>query len=122
MNNLNGLRLASDIGGTFTDTVLVDGDAQVIPAAKAPTTTDQPALRTRKIGFASPYVPSVNDLTVSFLADKHSIEMIERLEAATGKPVVSSNLAMVYQAQQKLGVPDRIEGLGRLLKGELHDV
>lgn len=44
MNNLHGLRLASDIGGTFTDTVLVDASARVIATAKTPTTTDQPAL------------------------------------------------------------------------------
>lgn len=44
MSNLHGLRLASDIGGTFTDTVLVNEAAQVIATAKTPTSTDQPAL------------------------------------------------------------------------------
>ena len=39
-----GFRLASDIGGTFTDTVLVDEAARIVATAKVPTTTEQPAL------------------------------------------------------------------------------
>ena len=38
------LRLAIDIGGTFTDTVLVDGDGRILATAKTPTTPPEPAL------------------------------------------------------------------------------
>ena len=44
MNTSNGLRLAIDIGGTFTDTVLMDADHAVLATTKTPTTPDQPAL------------------------------------------------------------------------------
>lgn len=36
-------RLASDIGGTFTDTVLVDGECNVLVTTKTPTTKESPA-------------------------------------------------------------------------------
>ena len=38
------LRLAVDIGGTFTDTVLMDGQHEVIATAKSPTTPRNPTL------------------------------------------------------------------------------
>ena len=38
------LRLAIDIGGTFTDTVLVDGDGRILATAKTATTPAEPAL------------------------------------------------------------------------------
>ncbi len=44
MNTSSGLRLAVDIGGTFTDTVLVDGASQILATTKTPTTPDAPAL------------------------------------------------------------------------------
>ena len=43
MTPANSLRLAIDIGGTFTDTVLVDADGRSIGTAKTPTTPAQPA-------------------------------------------------------------------------------
>ena len=44
MKNPDGLRLAIDIGGTFTDTVLMDAAHTVRATTKTPTTPDQPAL------------------------------------------------------------------------------
>lgn len=44
MNKEPGLRLAIDIGGTFTDTVLIQGASQVLATTKTPTTPHQPAL------------------------------------------------------------------------------
>jgi N-methylhydantoinase A len=44
MTQIDGLRLASDIGGTFTDTVLIDRNATVLATAKTPTTPVKPAL------------------------------------------------------------------------------
>ena len=118
-----------------------------------------------KIGFASPYVPAINDLAVDFLAemgvetvarsevaetldnagqgaldpdtvfelvaradhpeaealvlsctDMRSVEILERLEAAVGKPVVSSNQAMMFQALQLLSFDEAIAGYGELLE------
>ena len=40
MHNKNGLRLAVDIGGTFTDTVLVDGRGHILATTKTPTTIE----------------------------------------------------------------------------------
>jgi maleate isomerase len=45
-----------------------------------------------------------------------AIEIIERLERETGKPVVSSNQATLWYALRKLRIKDRIKGFGRLLK------
>ncbi len=44
MTQDSGLRLAIDIGGTFTDTVLMDANGQVRATTKTPTTPDAPAL------------------------------------------------------------------------------
>lgn len=44
MTQDNGVRLAIDIGGTFTDTVLMDADARVLATTKTPTTPDAPAV------------------------------------------------------------------------------
>lgn len=44
MHNTNGSRLAVDIGGTFTDTVLVDGRGHIRAATKTPTTPGNPTL------------------------------------------------------------------------------
>ncbi len=44
MHTTNGPRLAVDIGGTFTDTVLVDGQGQSLATTKTPTTPDNPTL------------------------------------------------------------------------------
>ena len=44
MHKTNGLRLAVDIGGTFTDTVLVDDQAAILATTKTPTTQANPTL------------------------------------------------------------------------------
>jgi len=44
MPDLTDLRLATDIGGTFTDTVLTDGGGQVLAATKTLTTHENPAI------------------------------------------------------------------------------
>jgi len=122
------------------------------------------ALGASHIGFASPYVPAINDLAVNYLAgcgvttvaraevaetldndgqgaldpeavfelgikadhpqaeaivlsctDMRSVEAISRLEAAVGKPVVSSNQALVFNALRTLGITDPVNGYGQLL-------
>lgn len=44
MTTQHGYRLASDIGGTFTDTVLMSPEARIVATAKTPTTPDHPVL------------------------------------------------------------------------------
>ena len=122
-------------------------------------------LNVTRIGFASPYVPAINDLAVGFLADMgfeaiarseveetldnegqgalgpnevfelglkanhpeaealvlsctdmRSVETLSRLEAAVGKPVISSNQAMLFEALQVLSIGDPIVGFGELLE------
>lgn len=117
------------------------------------------------IGFASPYVPTINTMAIDFLrqagfetvvrsevsdeldnygqgaldpqavfnlglaadhpraevivlscTDMRSVEAIDRLEAAVGKPVVTSNQAMVFQAMQLAGIGDPLPGYGQLLQ------
>lgn len=121
-------------------------------------------LNVKKIAFASPYVASLNDLAIAFLADSgfeavsradypaalgnygqgelspdavydlgmraisesadalvlsctdmRSVETIDRLEAAIGKPVVTSNQAMMRVALDHLGLPCPHPTFGRLL-------
>ena len=43
MTHKNSFRLASDIGGTFTDTVLIDANETVVATTKTPTTPKAPA-------------------------------------------------------------------------------
>lgn len=45
-----------------------------------------------------------------------SVDIIEELEARTGKPVITSNQALAWDALRLAGIDDRIEGFGRLLR------
>ncbi len=45
-----------------------------------------------------------------------SAEVIAKLEDALGKPVITSNQAMLWQALRDAGIADRIDGFGRLLR------
>ncbi len=141
--------------------------AQTVTAASA-VVAALTALRAKRIGFASPYVPSLNDRAISFLADEgfetvsradvegrlgnlgqgaltpdavfelalradspqaevivlsctdmRSVEIIDRLEEAIGKPVVTSNQAMMFQTLLALGEPSVRPGYGRLLQGSV---
>ncbi len=44
------------------------------------------------------------------------LEIVEQLEKDLGKPVVTANQATMWLALRKLGLPDRIEGFGELLR------
>ena len=123
------------------------------------------ALGVTRIGFASPYVPAINETAISFLKDEgietvarsevsetldntgqgaltpdavfdlgmgadhpqaeaivlsctdmRSVEIIARLEQATGKPVVTSNQAMMFEALYLLALKDAPEGFGALFE------
>lgn len=45
-----------------------------------------------------------------------SVEVIERIEHAIGKPVVASNQAMLWECLRLAGIEDRLDGLGKLLR------
>ncbi len=45
-----------------------------------------------------------------------SLEIVEELEQAVGKPVVTSNQAMIWDTLRLAGINDKIEGYGRLLR------
>lgn len=45
-----------------------------------------------------------------------SVDIIDELEARAGKPVVTSNQALAWDAMRLAGIEDRIEGFGRLLR------
>ena len=125
------------------------------------------ALNATRIGFASPYVPAINDMAISFLADQgvttvaradvagtldnegqgaltpedvyalglradhpdadaillsctdmRALETLKRLEQDLGKPVVSSNQALMSAALTALDLHEPIQGYGRLLSGK----
>lgn len=50
--------------------------------------------------------------------DMRSVEIIARLEKATGKPVITSNQAMVFQGMLLAGIADALPGYGQLLERE----
>ena len=122
-------------------------------------------LNAKRIGFASPYVPKLNDDAISFLndngietvsradvdevldnygqgamppdevielglradseqaealvlscTDMRAVEIIDRLEHATGKPVVTSNQAMMFEAMHRLKIVGPLPGFGKLFE------
>ena len=48
--------------------------------------------------------------------DFNTVDAIEPLEQALGKPVVTSNAATLWASLRAAGIEDRIEGYGRLLR------
>ena len=143
-----------------------DSGAETVTAAGALVHALQ-ALDIKRIGFASPYVPAINDQAVAFLAvtgvetvhrsevsgtldnygqgeltpeavyelglaadhpdadavvlsctDMRSVETLAKLETELGKPVITSNQAMVFQAMQLAGLREGLLGFGKLLAGE----
>ena len=59
--------------------------------------------------------PEAEALVLS-CTDMRSVETIDRLEGAIGKPVVTSNQAMAFATLRTLNIPDPIPGFGRLLE------
>ena len=58
--------------------------------------------------------PSADALLIS-CTDLATLEVIQRLESKTGKPVISSNQATFWLALRKAGIVERIAGRGQLL-------
>lgn len=59
------------------------------------------------------HLPGVEAIVLS-CTDMRSVEAVERIEAATGKPVVTSNQAMVFALCRALGLPRPNGAPGRL--------
>ena len=59
--------------------------------------------------------PSADALLIC-CTDFNTFDAIEPLEQALGKPVVSSNSAMLWHTLRQAGIQDRIDGLGTLLR------
>ena len=59
--------------------------------------------------------PEAEALVLS-CTDMRSVETIDRLEGAIGKPVVTSNQAMAFATLRTLNISDPIPGFGRLLE------
>ncbi len=49
--------------------------------------------------------------------DMRSVETIDRLEQAAGKPVITSNQAMLFAAMELLSLDTKLAGYGKLLAG-----
>lgn len=56
------------------------------------------------------------DALVLSCTDMRSVEVIQQLEAHVGKPVITSNQAMIFQAMQLAGINDSVQGYGKLLE------
>ena len=48
--------------------------------------------------------------------DMRSVEIIAELEAILGKPVITSNQAIMFEAMQTAGIGDEQQGFGRLMQ------
>lgn len=59
------------------------------------------------------------EVIVLSCTDMRSVETIARLEQALGKPVISSNQAMLFQAAQAIGLDAPLTGYGQLLEGNV---
>ena len=68
------------------------------------------------LGLAADH-PEAEAIVLS-CTDMRSVESIARLEQAVGKPVITSNQAMAFQAMQLAGIGDALPGYGQLLERE----
>ena len=60
--------------------------------------------------------PEAQALVLS-CTDMRSVETIDRLEQAVGKPVITSNQAMLFAARELLSLDSNLAGYGKLLAG-----
>lgn len=68
------------------------------------------------LGLAADHAEA--DALVLSCTDMRSVETISRLEQTVGKPVITSNQAMAFQAMQLAGIQDPLPGYGQLLERE----
>ena len=59
------------------------------------------------------------DVLFCSCTDWGALEVVERLEALVGKPVVTANQATIWLVARQLGIPGPIDGFGSLLRDRL---
>lgn len=73
------------------------------------------AASTRDAAIELARSPHVDGVFVS-CTSLRTIDIVEEVEAATGKPMVSSNQAQAWHMLRLAGVDDRLQGFGRLFR------
>jgi maleate isomerase len=68
------------------------------------------------VAFAGEHRDDRADAYLLSCTTVRSTDVAEELEHALGRPVVTSNTAAAWHCLRKLGIPDRMEGYGRLLR------
>jgi maleate isomerase len=68
----------------------------------------------RLFTFATALPSEDADAIVLLATDLPTFSDIERIEAATGRPVLTFNQTILWHALRLCGVTDRVQGLGRL--------
>ena len=66
--------------------------------------------------FALDHLAEAADGIFCSCTNWRSMAVAEAIEAATGKPVVTSNQATIWATYRRLGITEPIEGYGRLLR------
>ncbi len=67
-----------------------------------------------ELGLAADHAEA--EAIVLSCTDMRSVEIIDRLEGAVGKTVITSNQAMAFQAMQLAGIGQSLSGFGTLLE------
>jgi maleate isomerase len=70
----------------------------------------------RLMAFAAPLAAAEADALVLLATDLPTFGVLDRLEAAAGKPVLTSNQTLLWAGLRACGWRGRIGGLGRLLQ------
>jgi len=91
--------------------VVSHGTADILAMADVPRTPPQEVYR-----LARSICRPDTEILVILATDFRSFEVIDALERDTGRPVVSTNQALLWHALRTLGVAERIPGLGTLLR------
>ena len=68
------------------------------------------------LAAASGIASEMADAIFVSCANISAIDIIEELEACTGKPVVTSNQAALWNALRTIGIGDNVPSLGRLMR------
>ena len=92
-------------------TVISDETADILDTAEVPRRPPHEAYR-----LARSICRPETEVLVILATDFRTFEILDVLEQDTGRPVVSTNQALLWHALRLLGVQDRLPGLGNLLR------
>ena len=108
----NNTKLRAYLEAVGVEVLNVEGDPMAAESGNQGINDQSPE---RVVEFASSVCrPEAEALFCSCTAWR-SVEAVEALEQRLGKPVVSSNQAMIWAAFRKLGIREPIQGFGSLL-------